>query len=155
MAYKSVLLSSLATIRYEDTIDTLDDLDKSNLPVMIPQGAGLVEPLEKDPRPIIKQIFSRSKLYPYAGVPPEWVEDRYFQIYLLGLLLKCIHFYSCCGPDSAGSAVMMELKLGKEFWPNDGHYSKESLFIQYSSIIIPKGSPLKVSQNLLGYVFSF
>ena len=80
MAYKSVLLSSLVTIRYEDTIDTLDDLDKSNMPVMIPQGAGLVEPLENDPRPIIKQILSRSKLYPYAGDTPEWVWERYFQI---------------------------------------------------------------------------
>lgn len=80
MGYKSVLLSSLVTIRYEDTIDTLDDLDKSNLPLMIAQGAGLVEPLEKDPRPIMKRIFSRSKLYPYDGNTPDWVWERYLQI---------------------------------------------------------------------------
>ena len=77
MGYKSVLLSSLVTILYEDTIDTLDDLDRSNLPLMIPQGAGVVEPLEKDPRPTVKRILNRSKMYPYDGTTPDWVEDRY------------------------------------------------------------------------------
>ena len=92
MGYKSVLLSSLVTIRYEDTIDTLDDLDKSNLPLMIAQGAGLVEPLEKDPRPIMKRIFSRSKLYPYDGNTPDWVWERYFKFYLLSEYLYSFIF---------------------------------------------------------------
>ena len=77
MGYKSVLLSSLVSIRYEDTIDTLYELERSNLPLLIPKGAGLVEPLEKDPRPIVKKIFNQSKLYPYAGDTPDWVYDRY------------------------------------------------------------------------------
>ena len=147
MGYKSVLLSSLVTIRYEDTIDTLDDLDKSNLPLMIAQGAGLVEPLEKDSRPIMKRIFSRSKLYPYDGNTPDWVWERYLQILSAKWILIFIYFpYSY----KNGSAVLLELTLDKEFDPNDGHYSKENLFIQYSSIIMPKGSPLKVRHNMHG-----
>ena len=63
MGYKSVLLSSLVTILYEDTIDTLNDLDRSNLPLLIPQGFGVLEPLEKDPRPIVMRILNRSKVY--------------------------------------------------------------------------------------------
>ena len=51
MGYVSTLLSQLVAIRYENPIDTLDDIDKSGLPLMIPNGTGLNFLIGEDPRP--------------------------------------------------------------------------------------------------------
>ena len=71
MAYKSTLLSSLIQIRYEPPIVTLSDLEKSGLPLLIPDGSPVVEALAIDPRESMKNIFNRSIIFPYNGtIPP-------------------------------------------------------------------------------------
>ena len=73
LAYKSTLLSSLIKIRYESTIDTLCDLDKSALPALIPAGTPATQAFATDPREIMKSIFNRSIIYPFNGrIPPEF-----------------------------------------------------------------------------------
>ena len=52
-----------------------------------------------------------------------------------------------------GSAVVTAFNIDKEFYVNDGHYSKEHLFILHSSIILPKNSPLEVSHREKRHLF--
>ena len=73
MAYKSTLLSSLIQIRYETPIDTLSDLEKSGLQVLIPDGSPLVEAFSTDPRESMKKISNRINTYPYNGKVPPYV----------------------------------------------------------------------------------
>ena len=60
MAYESTLLSSLIPIRYEDTIDSINDLDKSSLPLLIWKGTIMDQSISEDSRPIMRRIFNRS-----------------------------------------------------------------------------------------------
>ena len=70
MAYKSTLLSSLIPIRYEATIDTLDDMDKSGLPLLIIQQTTFHKLIASDPREAMKQVYKRSILFPYSPTEP-------------------------------------------------------------------------------------
>ena len=72
MAYKSKLLSSLITIRYEGTIDTLDDLLDSDLGVLLPNNTPAHMMFASDPRPIMKEIYDKSHVYPYNGTAPPY-----------------------------------------------------------------------------------
>ena len=80
--YMSVFLSTLVTIRYEETIETVADLDQSGLPILILGGTGQKEKFESDPRAAMKRIFGRSVLAPYYGGSggsssyPSWVDER-------------------------------------------------------------------------------
>ena len=62
MAYKKSLLSSLIPIRYEDTIDSIPDLDNSRLPLVIGKNDGGYAYLSKDLRPMMRRILNRSIL---------------------------------------------------------------------------------------------
>ena len=62
MAYKKSLLSSLIPIRYEDTIDSINDLDNSSLPLMIWKGSATEKYFASNSRPMMKRIFNRSML---------------------------------------------------------------------------------------------
>ena len=73
MAYKSTLLSSLIQIRYETPIDTLSDLEKSGLQVLIADGSPLVEAFLTDPRESMKKISNRINTYTYNGKVPPYV----------------------------------------------------------------------------------
>ena len=66
MAYKSTLLSTLVTIRYNKPIDTLDNLDSSGLPLAIAKGTAAHNWFESDPRAIAKQIYNRSIIFEYT-----------------------------------------------------------------------------------------
>ena len=66
MAYKSTLLSTLVTIRYNKPIDTLVDLDSSGLPLAVPKGTSSHNWIENDSRAIVKQIYNRSILFEYT-----------------------------------------------------------------------------------------
>ena len=71
MAYKSNLLSSLTAIRYEETIDTLNDLLDSDLGVLLPNNTAVHKMFASDPRSIMKKIYKKSHIYPYRGtIPP-------------------------------------------------------------------------------------
>ena len=70
MAYKSTLLSSLITARYESPIDTLIDLERSGLPVLIPKNTPLQTMFAIDPRTIVKRIYNNSFIYNFNAVSP-------------------------------------------------------------------------------------
>ena len=76
LGYMSTLLSQLVAIRYENPIDTIDDLDNSGLPLLIPGGTGIENMIANDPKPAVKRIYSRSIIYPLNGsYYPSWVDD--------------------------------------------------------------------------------
>ena len=62
-AYKSTLLSTLVTIRYNKPIDTLADLDRSGLPLLLVEGSDVQEAFKNDQRDVMKRIYSRSILF--------------------------------------------------------------------------------------------
>ena len=64
MGYKTTLLSSLIQIRYGSTIDTLEDMAKSGLPLLIPSHTTLHKLIASDPRPLMKEIYRKSHLTP-------------------------------------------------------------------------------------------
>ena len=66
MGYKSVLLSTLVTIRYNKPIDSLADLNKSDLPLAIAKGSSYQRAIESDQRQMMKQIYSRSIVFTYT-----------------------------------------------------------------------------------------
>ena len=76
LGYRSTLLSTLVPIRYEDTIDSLHDLNKSRLPLLIPKDTAFHKLVAIDTRPIVKQIFGRSILVPFNGTIAQWAYDR-------------------------------------------------------------------------------
>ena len=67
MAYKSTLLSTLIPIRYESTIETLADLQKSELPFWVARSTAMHHAIATDKRPIMKQIYEKSYFYSYKG----------------------------------------------------------------------------------------
>ena len=77
MGYKSTLLSTLISIRYEEQIDTIQDLDRSELPFMIPSGTVLQWLAATDPRPAMQNIFKRHEMVPFDGNIREEDEERY------------------------------------------------------------------------------
>jgi hypothetical protein len=64
---RSTLLATLIPIRYEDTINTIDDLDKSQMPFIIPGKTAPHILVATDPRPAMQRIFNRSIIIPYNG----------------------------------------------------------------------------------------
>ena len=93
LAYKSNLLSSLIPIRYESTIDTLQDLEQSGLPLLILNSTTALKLVASDPREDMKQVYKRSILFPLSpsepwGVPG-WVLKMYEEmIYYASNILK-------------------------------------------------------------------
>ena len=65
VAYKSTLLSTLVTTRYNKPIDTLEDLYRSGIPLLIAKGSQCHGPMENDQRPIMKQIYRTSIVLEY------------------------------------------------------------------------------------------
>ena len=76
--YKSTLLSTLITIRYEKPINTLADLDRSGLSLLLARGAAGQKIIESDPRPIMKKIYSRSIVFEHS----KQTEMQYAEMYL-------------------------------------------------------------------------
>ena len=75
MGYKCTLLSNLIPIQYEETIDTLQDLDQSGLSLLIPKDTDVHYSFANDQRPIMKRIFERSTLWTFTG--PDSVANVY------------------------------------------------------------------------------
>ena len=74
MAYKKSLLSSLILIRYEDTIDSMNDLENSRLPLMVWKGSTFHGRISGDSSPIMRSIFNRSITVSLdAGGMPKWI----------------------------------------------------------------------------------
>ena len=77
--YKSTLLSTLVTIRYTKPIDTLADLDRSGLPLVIVAGSAEQRAFENDQREMMKRIYSRSILVQFN----RQTESKYAAMYYI------------------------------------------------------------------------
>ena len=75
-SYKSTLLSTLILIYYENPINTLEDVDGSGLPVLIPKNSAPHWLMATDPRLTVKRIYRKSVLYPFNGTLPAWFGKR-------------------------------------------------------------------------------
>ena len=78
--YKSTLLSTLVTIRYTKPIDTLADLDKSDLPLVIVAGTIYQQAFENDQREMMKRIYSRSIILSQLN---RQIESKYSAMYYI------------------------------------------------------------------------
>ena len=80
LGYKTTLLSSLIPIRYEDTINNMNDLDTSGLPLILPKASSLIDHIRRDPRKMMTRIFKRRILFsPHVGIP-QWAFKMYAKI---------------------------------------------------------------------------
>ena len=74
-----MLLSSLISIRYETTIDTLEDMEESGLPMLIVKSTTMHKLIASDPRDAMKQVYKRSILFQWSqtepGGLPGWVAE--------------------------------------------------------------------------------
>ena len=70
MAYKDTLLLSIISIRYEATIDTLEDLEQSGLPLLITAATASHKLIASDPRETMKQIYKRRILFQLSPAEP-------------------------------------------------------------------------------------
>ena len=75
--YKSTLLSTLVTIRYTKPIDTLADLDRSGLPLVMAAGLAEQQAFENDQREMMKRIYSRSIVFQFN----RQTESKYVAMY--------------------------------------------------------------------------
>ena len=65
-------------IYYESPINTLEEVDRSGLPVLISKNNVIHWLVETDPRATIKNIWKKRILYPFSGGKvPDWVTQRY------------------------------------------------------------------------------
>ena len=67
LGYKSTLLSTLIPIRYSEQINTLEDMDKSGLPLLIPKGTVAYKSIAGDKRIVVQMIYKRSVVWQYTG----------------------------------------------------------------------------------------
>ena len=77
--YKSTLLSTLIPIYYESTIETLIDVSNSDLPLTVPKNTAVHWLIGTDPRSAAKNIRGKLVLFPFNGLPPPWVNERYLK----------------------------------------------------------------------------
>ena len=145
-AYKSTLLSTLVTIRYNKPIDTLADLDTSGLPLVIAEGSFYHKAIENEQSDIIKRIYSRS----IAIQVTKQTEAKYAAMYYLCIVnhKKRLNFVSNFRAFKnlvvyAGSKAYFDAML-----INKAHPSKETVMYVPTSFIVPRGSPLQDSNTL-------
>ena len=80
ISYKSVLRANLMTTEYDDTIDTIDDMLKSDRQFMV-AGDTLLKPLLKsDPRDKVKDLEKRVVYYNAGNKRPEHVSRGYIML---------------------------------------------------------------------------
>ena len=59
ICYTSVLLAMLMIIEYEETIDTLDDMLMSEIPLRVPFDTGMRHMLQTDPRERVQELAKK------------------------------------------------------------------------------------------------
>ena len=74
ISYKSVLRAMMIRIDYDKTIDTIEDMVQSGLPIMIPENTQLPELLKTDPRNGIKTLKMQVQFYNFTG-RVDWVDE--------------------------------------------------------------------------------
>ena len=82
LGYKKSLLSSLIQIRYEDTIDSIHELDRSEIPLLLAKSTSLQDYVERDPRKSMARIVKRRILFSIdRGQTPGWALAKYEYAY--------------------------------------------------------------------------
>ena len=72
LSYKSVLRAMMIKVEYEKTMDTIDDMLQSEIPIMM---ENVFSPLlETDPRKKVKALSDKIEWYDYvAGTAHDWI----------------------------------------------------------------------------------
>ena len=66
---------TLIRINYEDTIDTIYDMDESGLPILLANGTTTVKLFAEDEREVMQRIFDKSICFEWNGQIPQWGLD--------------------------------------------------------------------------------
>ena len=77
MCYKSYMRAMMIKIDYEKTIDTLDDMLKSEIPINMASGTQMPMLLANDPREKMKALANKFEFYELedGGKSPDWIEQ--------------------------------------------------------------------------------
>ena len=67
ISYKSVLRAMMIRIDYDKTIDTIEDMVQSGLPIMLPENTKMPVFLKTDPREGIKTLKKQVQFYNFTG----------------------------------------------------------------------------------------
>jgi hypothetical protein len=70
--HRSTLLSTIISIRYSEPIDTIEALDKSEMPFLLPGKTAPHMLVAADPRPAMQRVFKRSIIFPFDGATVLW-----------------------------------------------------------------------------------
>ena len=73
LAYKKSLLSSLIPIRYEDTIETMFDVDKSGLQLILPKDSFTAKYITEDPKNMTSHLSKRAIFISWQFPPAQWI----------------------------------------------------------------------------------
>ena len=75
LSYKEVLIANLVNLGYEDTIDDLDDLVRSGIPLALPINSYWRNWLKYDQRKSAIKLFNNNVPYKYTVPLPKWIQD--------------------------------------------------------------------------------
>ena len=79
ISYKSVLLSNLINIEYEEALDTVEDVLTSDKPFIIDFTSGIRNLLKSDPRGRLKELSKKAKGFETEvtekGYAPLWIQE--------------------------------------------------------------------------------
>ena len=150
LGYKTTLLSSLIPIQYEDTIDTISDLYKSGVPLLLAKATTTVDYVERDPRKMMADISKRTILYSLNnGRSPPWVLKMYSPILRITWTCSMEFWWKILNfRIGEGNAVSVTADEVKAILINYYHFSKDPLYSRHASYIVPKGSPLQVRWDM-------
>ena len=74
-SYKSILLAMMTTLSYEKTIDTIDDVLKSERKLWLASDTLILNQLETDPRMRYNELAERATLYTNGKL--QWEDLKY------------------------------------------------------------------------------
>ena len=79
MCYKSYMRAMMIKIDYEKTIDTIDDMLMSEIPIKMVSNTHLPLLLANDPRETMKALANKIEYYERedGGKNPDWIEKGY------------------------------------------------------------------------------
>ena len=127
ISYKSVLRAMMMTTEYDQTIDTIDDMLKSELPLWMANDTSLKLMLKTDPREKVKELGKLVNGYPIGAATRteehKMVEDGIITHKLVGIGCghKAVTFLKCIGE-----------KVGK------CHRSKDAIWLIYNHLLCLK-----------------
>ena len=142
-AYRSVLLATIVTPAYEESIENLDDLLRTTKQILVPEGTKTSKLLRKDPKADIETLHKKVEFYNKVdGKHPQSVLEGYENQRLISICVLILLNLLC------RSLQNKIVRLG----PRDDKYlygnylGQDRLFSYPYSYLIPKASPLKVKK---------